>query len=324
MRVGRYAWLAALFVLFPIESSQAVESVVLPAKGDACQTISPDRESVFWRCPGPGGFGFTYMDHVTFGGLSFGRRGRENALSEDIGWPPAGDGIGSRIEWRVTDGQPFAAIVARWRQVDPEENKRIVVELLVVRVIDKGGCAIASIGAFRPNALNEARAIADKRGPSFRCGTDKPIFETDEASGAVTKRDGHFATTETLEHNASIVVLTHSQNVTEIRYSEPKKSLLVKPGTLLFRGEERNGELRGEAFVFKAGCEPAGYAVAGRRERGILVLEGTPPHWRGCSVTRGSAKSRHARLVFNVEPVLDGQVSAGATSANIRAEGVRR
>lgn len=85
---------------------------------------------------------------------------------------------------------------------------------------------------------------------------------------------------------------------------------MVEPGTLLFRGQEHNGELTGEAFVFKAGCAPAGYEVAGRRDEGVLYLDGVAPHrGRKCAIVGGSTTSKHARLVFEHEPIIESAIS---------------
>ena len=74
----------------------------------------------------------------------------------------------------------------------------------------------------------------------------------------------------------------------------------------LFQGQERGGQIQGEAFVFKAGCAPAGYRVTGRRTDGVLVLAGAAPHrGRGCEIISESTGSKHANLVFNYDPLLN-------------------
>ncbi len=109
-----------------------------------------------------------------------------------------------------------------------------------------------------------------------------------------------------LEHNGSIVELNRSAaGAIEIRYREPKPALTLEPGTLLFHGSEHDGQVKGEAFVFKAGCPPAGYEVSGRREDGLLFLEGAAPRrGAGCALLGLAKSSRHSRLAFEHEPVL--------------------
>src|SRR5882757_8125453 len=86
MRIPTRFLLASLFVASSVSVAHAADSVVLPAQGDACASLPADQESGYWRCPGPNGYGFTYVDHVTRGGLAFGLRGREQALTDDLGW----------------------------------------------------------------------------------------------------------------------------------------------------------------------------------------------------------------------------------------------
>ena len=310
MRLSKNFLLALLFGFSFSGVSHAAESVVLPARGDVCKSLPADQESVNWRCPGPDGYGFTYFDHVTRGGLAFGLRSREDALADDLSWAPADMGIGSRVEWRVLNGKPFAAILARWRQIETRQGEQAVSEFLVVKLSERGGCLIAALGALRPNALSDARSLADKLGPTFRCGVDKPSLESDEELDTIStsrKLDASFAPTETLDHNDSLVIMTRSsRGAIEIRYSEPRRALQIEPGTLLFQGEERAGQLQGEAFVFKAGCAPAGYRVTGRRTDGVLVLTGAAPHrGRGCEILGESKNSKHSTLAFHYDPLLN-------------------
>jgi hypothetical protein len=307
MRLCTQLPMALLFGLWVSAASQAAESVVLPALGDACKSLPADQESGLWRCPGPIGYGFIYFDHVTRGNLAFGPRGRELALTDDLSWHPADEGIGSHIEWRTLNGKPFAAILARWRRIDTRQDEPTVVEFMVAKVSDKGGCLIGSLEALRPNALADARSLADGLGPGFRCGVDQPSIAADEDLFTVKKLDGRFAVAETLDHNRSLVVMTRSrEGAVEIRYSEPRSALQIEPGTLLFQGQERAGQIQGEAFVFKAGCAPAGYPVTGRRTDGVLVLEGTAPHrGRGCEIVGGARNSRYSNLVFHYDPMLN-------------------
>ena len=316
MRLSKSLLPALLFGLSFSAISHASESVVLPAQGDACKSLLADEESSYWRCPGPNGYGFIYFDNVTRGGLAFGFRGREDAPADDLVWAPAGEGIGSRIEWRSHDGKPYAAILARWRQIEGRQGTQTVAEFLVAKVSERGGCTIAALGALRPNALSDARSFADRLGPTFRCGVDKPSLEADDNLITARKLDTFFAPTETLDHNHSLVTMTRSkEGAIEIRYSAPRKALQIEPGTLLFRGQERAGQIQGEAFVFKTGCAPAGYRVTGGRTDGVLMLAGAAPHrGRGCEIISASRNSKHSNLVFNYDPLLNSPDVANATS----------
>jgi hypothetical protein len=273
----------------------ANEGLLTPAKGSTCKQtrMDPDhaREESEWRCEGPAGYRLTYFDSVMQAGIGIGFRGKE-LVDDTLQWPPAKDGIGSRVEWRIKDGTPIAAIVGRWRRAEnprgPEEIE--VQELLVIKVTPTAACAIGVIGGLSPTAMTIARTVADNQATTFRCGNNKPLVNTDLESDATKTLDARFASVEILDHNGSIVELRRSRVGTiEIRYREPRASLMVEPGTLLFRGAEHNGRVDGEAFVFKSGCKPAAYNVSGRRENGGLLLEGIAPHrGKGCSVVTQS------------------------------------
>lgn len=80
-----------------------------------------------------------------------------------------------------------------------------------------------------------------------------------------------------------------------IVYEKPKKSIsgTVKPGALLFKASapwdpyDDGVVIKGTAFVFKKGCEPAPYEVSGRQQGWhTLVLKGAAPvrEKNGCKV----------------------------------------
>ncbi|SHI13619.1 hypothetical protein SAMN05443248_8566 [Bradyrhizobium erythrophlei] len=324
MRSFGYILFALFFSIFSIPIAGATDSLVMPAKGDTCRPTRMDAdhaaEESEWRCPGPSGFSLKYYDSTTQGGIVIGFHGKD-LPSDGMTWAPANSGISSRVEWRLLDGMPVAAIVGRWRLADEQNgsNDSAVEELLVIKVTPTGACAIAVIGGLSPQAMDVAREHAELNGPSFRCKIDRPFTNTNPVSDAVRTLDGRFSTRETLEHNGSIVELQESRaGAIEIRYREPRTALAMEPGTLLFRGAEHDGQVKGEAFVFKAGCQPASYEVSSRRENGLLFLEGAAPRRGiGCSLAGLSKSSRHSRLVFEHEPVTTAATAAGVDSLPI-------
>jgi hypothetical protein len=248
-----------------------------------------------------------YIDVTTRAGLAFGwgKRTLKPADPDDLGWSPNGSGLSSRIEWRVTNGRPFAAIIGRWRQTDLSNSSLIFEELVVIKLSEGEACKVAVLGALAPDAMRSARSIADERAPAFRCGVDRSIDASALSNALLTLWDYQFGSRETFNHNGSIVELvTTAGGAIEIRYTEPRKELKINPGTVLFRGTARNGKLTGEAFLFRPDCAPAGYPVAGERKDGMIVLEGRAPQRppRSCQVIAGSAEP--SRLAFEHEPVL--------------------
>lgn len=93
---------------------------------------------------------------------------------------------GNRIEWRVMDGEPTAAIL-RWfiENADPktgEIDKALEGQVLVVSSVaepgdGRGSCPVAYVDARENANANElARELADRLARDFTCGKDKPAF----------------------------------------------------------------------------------------------------------------------------------------------------
>ena len=102
-------------------------------------------------------------------------------------------------------------------------------------------------------------------------------------------------------HNGSIVLV--DERAGEIRYDDPRPGMrgAVRKGTLLFKGTfAAGGPVSGTAYAFKAGCEPAPYAVTGTMKGSDIILRGMAPRRDpdSCAVTGVSASSGHAVLRF--------------------------
>jgi hypothetical protein len=296
--------------------ASATDALVMPASGDACKSTRMDAEHAAeeseWRCPGPNGFSLRYDDSTMRVSITIGYRGKDlvgnDSVNDDLIWEPGASGIASRVEWRLRNGMPIAAIIGRWRRPDEANGSTDadVEELMIVKITPTSACTVAVIGALQPQAMAAAREVADRKAASFRCAIDRPTTTTSLVSDAMKTLDHRFPTVDVLAHNGSIVELNRSSEGTiEIRYREPRAALAIEPGTLLFHGSEHDGQVKGEAFVFKAGCPPAGYEVSGRRENGTLSLEGAAPRrGAGCALLGLSKPSKHSYLAFEQEPVL--------------------
>lgn len=114
----------------------------------------------------------------------------------------------------------------------------------------------------------------------------------------------------TWDHNGSTMVMEQRRRQIEIRYEEPStrmRRLGVRSGELLFEGRvNRRNRLIGEAYVFRRGCQPAGYDVRGRFEPNVgqqdLILRGAAPirERRGCNVVDYSRNRNAGRLLFTL------------------------
>lgn len=79
---------------------------------------------------------------------------------------------GGKIEWRLDDGAPFAAI-HRWFVANSEGRPEI--QVLIVEKVGQpdapGGCAVALVRADgNPQANDQAHKIADEKARAFKCG----------------------------------------------------------------------------------------------------------------------------------------------------------
>ena len=106
------------------------------------------------------------------------------------------------------------------------------------------------------------------------------------------------------DHNGSLMRLDDRGGRVTISYQNPKRGLAkhgVRPGTVLFRGRFEGRGLAGVAYVFRKGCEPAAYNVAGPAVGGgRIYLSGAAPirPQGSCRVTGYSERSGNSQLVF--------------------------
>lgn len=139
-----------------------------------------------------------YSEHTQR--LSFGRLG----LDAQFGESPLRAGLyqdhGERVEWRLSEGRPFATIVG-WRGVTPVYDEeagdftgetRINEHFLVVSALrpdgqnGMGACQVAYVDVKTTWRFNEvARRIAERDAPGFICGEDVPAYVSPEDSIAV-------------------------------------------------------------------------------------------------------------------------------------------
>jgi hypothetical protein len=302
---------AAALILVAATAATAAETTTSPTKGPACRELESKQEFYIGRCAGPNGYGVRLEEMDGILSVYFGPLGREKSLAgdDDLTWREAGDGLGSRIEWHMANGRPYAALLDTRRQTDDPDKP--MKEILVAKVDQSGSCRMATVGARNADAVRVARKFADSFAEKFQCGRDKPFMQPDPSGESAACLDGRFGPREALDHNGSVIVLTRSgAGDIEIRYQTPRPGLPVRSGALLFRGQaDQRGHLIGVAFTFKPGCEPAPYAVHGERSDGVLVLDGPAPR-RGrtsCAIIGSSSDGGNARLVFRPEAVDDFQ-----------------
>jgi hypothetical protein len=111
-------------------------------------------------------------------------------------------------------------------------------------------------------------------------------------------------------HNGSEMAVCYDGNRLDVFYMEPRPSLEregVTSDSVLFEGTHRGKVLTGIAYVFRNGCQPAGYRVTGRihgdsRRRHEVRLYGAAPvrHKDGCQISH-YANNHNSRLLIVVQ-----------------------
>ena len=138
-----------------------------------CKTLSssendPDAEIDYFTsvCPGRDGFDVRLDGGDSRSWLSLVTTGTEHFVAEYLGAHTAGFFtyvIGSKVEWRYSNGKLIALIIRMGGQ-DPEDYTKSVTSLTVIR-LDKNNpsaaCTIKVINAQQAKANEKARAAAD-------------------------------------------------------------------------------------------------------------------------------------------------------------------
>ena len=173
LRLARIAPAALLVATaFPAAAAQN-ESAYTKIDFDTCETLSSSEEggSVSLRCPGYRGIPIYYAEGDLRVDVDF---GAPNSFFESFG---PFNSTGDTVEWRLSRGEPVAAILRF--HLDPGDGgeKGQVLSVHKIGLEGKPGCAIAYVDArANPDANRLARQMADKLASSFACGTDRPAY----------------------------------------------------------------------------------------------------------------------------------------------------
>jgi hypothetical protein len=106
--------------------------------------------------------------------VAFGRDGRNHCAMHQTfsGF----NSVGKRIEWRLKDGKPIAAIL-RWKvSYDSEDSTKTRDWLVVTKVEDRQSCHVGYVEGSYPDANAKARWLADTAAEVFSCKVGKTIF----------------------------------------------------------------------------------------------------------------------------------------------------
>jgi hypothetical protein len=153
--------IGSLGMTMPVTHAAQESYVYTSTHGSACSGRS--REGVNqWRCPGPGGYVAEYADEGNVVGIAIWQPATRRVSPRAVSWPGAGRVFGEKLEWRLKNGQPHAAILRIWRlATDAGGNDRELEELIIIKIAPSGACRVAAINARQPRANSIAQQTAD-------------------------------------------------------------------------------------------------------------------------------------------------------------------
>lgn len=122
-------------------------------------------------------------------------------------------------------------------------------------------------------------------------------------------------------HNGSVMYLVANDSAREFYYQRPRPGMLeagALPGTLLFRGQIKNGELSGTAYLFNPRCGAVPFEVKGsildNGER-ILLTGQAPRVGQDCKAYGYHASDLEFRLLKRTEEAQSQQIPATAQTS---------
>ena len=145
----------------PVGDAAQGSYVYAPTQGETCTDRSRDGFNR-WRCSGPAGYVAEYTDEGNVAGIAIWRSSVRRASPHAVPWRGSGRVFGEKLEWRLNDGQPHAAILRIWRlTTDTDGRDRELEELMILKIAPSGTCRVASINAWQPRANEIAQQTAD-------------------------------------------------------------------------------------------------------------------------------------------------------------------
>ena len=144
---------------------------------DKCQTIDkptqPEEPWIVLGCKGyrnDPAYDIVFHEDDLRGSFSVGKNPREHCASS---FSFSGfNSPGKTIEWRLSDGKPFATIL-RWTvSMEVDGKPREQQWLAVTKLEADNSCPAAYVEAALPMANEKAREAADRLLTGFTCGTD--------------------------------------------------------------------------------------------------------------------------------------------------------
>ena len=151
--------------------NDSIDSEYTPLDSE-CQTIELDEETGYstQSCPGYNNIPVFIHQSDGFHFISIGEK-----RNEDLGIIDSNlfGHLGDKLEWRLRDNRPLAAIYRHYI-IYLNNAPKPIDSMLVVRKISENvaSCTMGVVDSNVPNANEVARRIADEKTAEFECGVD--------------------------------------------------------------------------------------------------------------------------------------------------------
>ena len=152
-------------------ANSTIGSEYTPLDSESCQTVELDEETGYstQSCPGYNNIPvFVYQTDGRYS-VSIGEKlnNDDGIIGLDLG------NLGDKLEWRLRDNKPFAAIYRHYI-IYFDNAPEPIDSVLVVRKMSGSvaSCTTGVVDSNVPNANEVARRIADEKIADFECGVD--------------------------------------------------------------------------------------------------------------------------------------------------------
>ena len=162
------------FLAWPALTAGAAEitSIYSSFDLDKCKQIEPGDDAVFegkWSCPGHDGLNIVYSGEDARSYVAFGKKVEDHCAQFKTFY--SFNTALSPVEWRIEDGNAFAAI-ERWSLTDGEGKESSW--LVVTALAEDDSCHAAYVSGAYSDANAVARKTADEIARQFNCADDMP------------------------------------------------------------------------------------------------------------------------------------------------------
>ena len=129
-----------------VSAAFSSERVLTPTFPETCKLTRGAPEISAYECPGPGGYRLWLAEVDQFDQVTFSQHDPKNAREEDgLSWRAAEIGVGGQVEWHMTNGVAYAAILDTWRRADDGDSA--VEEILIAKTAPARSCRVGTVDA---------------------------------------------------------------------------------------------------------------------------------------------------------------------------------